>query len=157
MTNAGKHQHDHENAPSLVMATIRARDGEFAMVEVAQGGCGRCHEKGGCGGQNISQMLCTTPKTYRVRNSLAAGVGERVMVAVRHGSVRRIANIVYVFPLLAAIVLAALGHQWFGEPGAMMGAVLGLGGAFAFISRRSAEYLAGADLTPSIISRVSEQ
>lgn len=156
MTSAGNHWHGDTAAPSLVAATIRACDGEFALVEVAQGGCGRCHEKGGCGGQNISQMLCATPKAYRVRNPLGAEVGERVMVAIGSGSVRRVANLVYVFPLLMAIVLAALGHHWFGEPGAIFGLLGGLAAAYLFVSRRMLVCLGEGDLVPSVVSRIPE-
>lgn len=155
MINAGEQRHDEVGAPTLVVATIRACDGEFALVEVSQGGCGRCHEKGGCGGQNISQMLCTTPKAYRVRNSLGAAVGERVMVAIGPGSVRRIANVVYVYPLVTAIVIAALGHHWFGEPGAIVGLLAGLAAAFLYVSRRMLGRFGGSDLMPSVVSRVS--
>ena len=33
--------------------TITALDGDYALVRIADAGCGRCHEPGGCGGVNI--------------------------------------------------------------------------------------------------------
>ena len=64
--------------PSTVRAIVREINQADALVEIEQGGCGRCHEPGGCGGQQLTQMFCSTPKTYRVANEIGAGVGDRV-------------------------------------------------------------------------------
>ena len=104
---------------STVSAIIRALDGKEALVEVEAGGCGRCHEKGGCGGQQLTQMFCASPKTYRVNNNLGLGIGDRVTLAIAAGSVRRTANLAYGVPLTATIIGAALGTLLAGDFGGL--------------------------------------
>lgn len=138
---------------STVQAVVRAVDGGEAVVEVAQGGCGRCHEEGGCGGQNLTQMFCTTPKTYRVANDIGAGVGDGVQIAIGPGSIRKMANLAYGLPLLAAIGGAMLGGTVNGDAGAIWGALAGLALSFAYLRRRSRPVLDNDDLRPHIVSR----
>ena len=94
---------------STIRAVVLAVEGSLAEVEVESGGCGRCHEEGGCGGQQLTQMFCSGPKTYKVDNVLGASIGDRVTVAIAAGSVRRTANLAYGVPLTAVISGAALG------------------------------------------------
>ena len=65
--------------------TIVDLDGDYALVRLDEGGCGRCHEAGGCGGQRLEKMFCQTPPIYRVRNPGGARIGERVTVAIEAG------------------------------------------------------------------------
>lgn len=138
---------------STTQAVVRAVDGGEAVVEVAQGGCGRCHEKGGCGGQNLTQMFCTAPKTYRVANDIGAQVGERVVIAIGAGSIRRTANLAYGLPLLSAIGGALLGSALNGDLGAVGGTLGGLALSFAYIRWRSRSALDNSHLHPHIVSR----
>lgn len=129
-----------------IRAVVRALDGQKALVEVEHGGCGRCHEKGGCGGQQLTQMFCSGPKTYQVDNAVGAAVGDHVTVAVPPGRVSRSANLAYILPLTAAIGGAALGSPLGGDLGAMLGAVGGLTASFVYLrfhSRRDAGNSAG--------------
>ncbi len=136
---------------TTIPAVVRAVDGSFAEVEVAQGGCGRCHEKGGCGGQQLTQMFCSGPKTYRVANGVGAQVGDSVTIAVAAGSVRKTANLAYILPLTATIAGALLGAT-FGDGTAMAGAAAGLALSFAYIRFR-APGLANPAECPHIVSR----
>lgn len=138
---------------STVQAVVRAIDGGDAVVEVAQGGCGRCHEKGGCGGQSLTQMFCSTPKTYHVTNQIGARVGDRVTIAVGAGSIRRVANLAYGLPLISAIGGAMLGSALNGDFGAVLGTLAGLALSFGYICRRSRSALDNAELHPHIVSR----
>lgn len=140
---------------SLVSArgVVRSLDGDFALIEIAQGGCGRCHEKGGCGGQSLTQALCTSPKTYRVLNPEQLPVGSEITVAISAGAVRTGANLAYVVPLLALIVGAVLGQRVAGEPGAFAGALVGLGAAWVHLRRQQASQLENPDCQPYIIRR----
>jgi len=140
-------------APTTIRAIVRALDGNEALVEVEQGGCGRCHEKGGCGGQQLTQMFCSGAKTYRAINDIDAAIGDRVNVAIAAGSVRRTANLAYGVPLTAAIAGALLGMFWGGDPGAMLGAGVGLVAAVFYVrfrANRGAGNIAGR---PHLISR----
>lgn len=115
--------------------TIISRDGDYAVVRMDEAGCGRCNEPGGCGGQNIGKMFCSTPRTFRVRNPGPAAVGDRVRVAIAEGAVRRTAILAYGLPLLALFVCALGGKLLAGEPGAMLGALAGLFGGWLLFRR----------------------
>lgn len=138
---------------STIQAVVRSVDGDQALVEVEQGGCGRCHEKGGCGGQHLTQMFCSGPKTYRVDNLVAASVGERVTVTIAAGSVRRTANLAYGVPLLSMLVGAALGTQIGGDLGAVLGAGGGLVLSVIYVRFRSRDGSGNFTQRPHIISR----
>ena len=105
---------------------ITAIDDKFALVLMDETGCGRCHEDGGCGGNNLGKMLCSAPRTFRVRNPGNFRIGARVHVAIAEGAVRRSAMLAYALPLLMLFVGASAGSAIAGEPGAIVGAVAGL-------------------------------
>ncbi len=138
---------------NVVKARVHVLDGAYALVEVEQGGCGRCHEEGGCGGQHLTQMFCSGPKTFRVENTCGAIVGDRVTVATSAGSVRRTANLAYVLPLLSAIAGAIIGTFLAGDVGAVLGMLLSLAAAFAWVRLRSRAALDAALGQPHIVSR----
>ena len=115
--------------------TVVAEDGDHAIVRVDEAGCGRCHEPGGCGGNNLGSLLCSTPRTFRVRNPRRAVVGEKVVVSIAEGAVRRGALLAYGLPLLA-VLLGAVGGALLGdETGSIVGAFGGLGGAWVYLRR----------------------
>lgn len=138
---------------NTIQAIVRSLDGKWVHVEVEQGGCGRCHEKGGCGGQHLTQMFCSGPKTYRVENTIGADVGDRVKIAVAVGSVSRTANLAYILPLTATIAGAALGATLGSDLSAMVGAGIGLGAAFLYVIVRSHRNTGNLTERPHIISR----
>lgn len=121
---------------TTVRAIVRGLDGAEALLEVEQGGCGRCHEEGGCGGQHLTQMFCGGARTYRVENSINAAIGDQVTVAIAPGSVRRTANLAYGLPLLGIIFGALLGMLLANDLGAIVGAGGGLLLAFLYIRIR---------------------
>ena len=139
--------------PSTIRAVIRALDGDEAIVEVEQGGCGRCHEEGGCGGQQLTQMFCSSPRTYRVSNAIGAEIGDHVTVAIAAGSVRRTANLAYGVPLLASILGAVVGMQIGGDIWAMTGAFLALLLAVGYVRFRSRESSGNFAERPHIVCR----
>lgn len=138
---------------TTIRATVRILDGDEALVEVEQGGCGRCHEQGGCGGQQLTQMFCSGPKNYRVANPHGAQVGDQVTVAIAPGTVRQTANLAYGVPLTATIAGAAIGTQIAGDVGAMIGALFGIVGAIVYIRHRANATGGNLATRPYIISR----
>jgi sigma-E factor negative regulatory protein RseC len=106
--------------------TITALDGGYATVLMDETGCGRCHEPGGCGGNNIGKMFCHSPRTFHLANPGNLGVGDRVSVAIAEGAVQRSAMLAYGVPLLALFVGALGGSAVAGEMGAIVGAISGL-------------------------------
>lgn len=136
-----------------IRAVVRSIDGDDALVEVEQGGCGRCHEEGGCGGQHLTQAFCSGPKTWRARNDIGAAVGDPVRVAVSSESLRLSANLAYGLPLLAAIGGACAGMLMAGELVAILGAAAGLSAAFYWLRIRSRRESGNPGACPHIISR----
>ena len=106
--------------------TITALDGDYAIVRMDDTGCGRCHEEGGCGGNNIGKMFCSTPRTFRVLNPGNSVIGDRVTIVIAEGVVRRSAALAYGLPLLALIFGALAGSMLAGEIGAIVGSITGL-------------------------------
>lgn len=139
---------------TTIKGVVRAVDGQQAVVEIEHGGCGRCHEKGGCGGQQLTQMFCSGPKTYHVANTCAAAIGDHVTVAISAGTVTRTANLAYGVPLLAAIAGAVAGTALYGDLGAIAGAGIGLLTAFAYIRQRSRQPSGNPLDQPHIVSRL---
>lgn len=135
-----------------IRAVVRALDDGVAFVEVEQGGCGRCHEKGGCGGQHLTQAFCSGPKSYRVANPGNVQVGDRVTVGIPAAALRYSANLAYGLPLLGVIAGAAAGMHWFGDRGAMLGGAIGLFVAWLLIRFRARAGLENPQMQPKIIS-----
>ena len=103
----------------------------------SSGGCGRCHETGGCGGISLAQPLCSTPKSIVVSDPIGLSVGNQVRVSIPDGMLSRGITRTYVIPLLlffigsllgASVLPAWLPIQWqvTSDVGAMMGAGIGL-------------------------------
>ncbi|HNO58842.1 MAG TPA: SoxR reducing system RseC family protein [Accumulibacter sp.] len=121
---------------SETRAVVTALDGEYALVRTDSGGCGRCHEAGGCGGANISQILCGNERVWRVLNTRGARVGEQVSVRVADGAVRASATLLYVVPLTLFLAGALIGASFFAETGAIAGAVAGIAIAWYRVARQ---------------------
>lgn len=138
---------------NTIKAIIRNRVGKFANVEVEHGGCGRCHEEGGCGGQQLTQMFCSGQKTYLVENTIGADVGDRVTIAVAAGSISRTANFAYILPLTVTIAGAALGALFGSDLSAIVGAGIGLTSSFLYVVARSHGRTGKLAERPYIISR----
>jgi len=113
-----------------VKGRVFALEGRLATVEVSisEGGCGRCHEPGGCGGANLSNALSSKLRYLTVENSLNFGIGDPVTVGIEEASVSEIATRVYALPLIGLIAGGAIGDSWLGAGGsapAIVGAVSG--------------------------------
>ncbi len=143
----------HGEGGNTVCGVVRAVEGQQAEVEVEQGGCGRCHEKGGCGGQSLTRMFASGPRRYRVDNQFGAAVGERVTIAIADGNVRRAANLAYGVPLLAALAGALLGTAVYGDPGGILGALVAFVLAMVFVRHRSRNRSGNSVERPHIVSR----
>lgn len=127
-------------------------EGAEAVVEAGQGGgCGLCGGKGGCGSSKLSQLFCTQPRQFRVRNEAGVCVGDEVQVSMAEGALLRGAAMVYLLPLLLLLAGGGLGSYWAGDNPvshdiwAACGALIGLAAGFA-LARQLAlrQRLAGA-------------
>lgn len=144
-----------ETSRHLTRAIVRQVEGDIALVEATQSGCGRCHEPGGCGGLHAGKILCASPRLFQATNPIGAAPGAVVQVAVTEGSVRHAANAAYVVPLLLAIVLGGISDwllsgalgQWAGLLGAMAGLLLG----WRRLAKRSISGPTGKPSLPEIV------
>lgn len=113
--------------------TITALDGDYALVRIADTGCGRCHEPGGCGGVNVGKMLCSEPPVFRVLNPRQGDVGQAVNIVIPDGAVRKGAFLAYGLPFLMLFFGAFVGAGVADDPGAIFGALGGLVVAFPVV------------------------
>jgi sigma-E factor negative regulatory protein RseC len=116
-------------------AIVVETDGQNALVKADQaGGCEQCAGKG-CGTGKLSQLFCSKPRRFQVKNPINAGVGDEVIISVAEGAVMRGIGLVYVLPLALLLIGATLGSIW-SQPGpsdsyAAVGALTGLAAGFA--------------------------
>ena len=127
------------------------------------GGCGRCHETGGCGGVSIAQPLCSTPKTLLVADDLGVQVGNKVLVAIPDALLSQCITRAYLIPLILLFFGSALGAillpnltplQWQLTPdiGAIAGAGIGLIAAWWQLQRNQQSR---AMVAPRIVRRLT--
>lgn len=139
----------------LTRAIVRQVDGNLALVEATQSGCGRCHEPGGCGGLHAGTILCASPRLFQATNPIGAAPGTIVQVAVTEGSVRHAANVAYVIPLLFAVALGGLGNwllaDYLGQWGGVLGAAAGLLIAWRRMAKKPVSGPAGKPTLPEIV------
>lgn len=93
-----------------------------ARVKVQRnGGCGRCHEEGGCG--NAADLRCDE---FLVLSELNVCSGDRVRIEVPEGATLRAALLAYGLPLTGIILGAGAGSLMTGsDPGSVAGALAG--------------------------------
>ena len=131
-------------------------EGGHAWVEVSvSGGCGRCHEAGGCGGVNIAQPFGKALRELRLRNDVDALPGDRVSVIVDDAVPLRAALLTYGAPVVGVLVGAALGTSLAvdGNPDLLAALGAGAGGVLMYLLGRARSGLAGG--VPIKIERVA--
>lgn len=121
-----------------VEGVVSAINGEMATVDVAirESGCGRCHEVGGCGSQNLSRALCSRIRAIKVSNTLGAAVGDHVHVGMDDSLIGAMATRVYVVPLVGILAGGGVGQALFnqGSVGGVLGALGGFLAALAYLA-----------------------
>ena len=138
---------------------VTAIEGDFALVEVKNSGCGRCHETGGCGGNSTSQLFCSAPRRFRVINQVGAQLGETVAITVADGAITRSVTILYLLPLSLLILGAILGGVVAGEGQrdrfALVGTLIGGAAAWWLVARLLQRSAQRTDFQPKILTRIS--
>jgi sigma-E factor negative regulatory protein RseC len=101
-------------------AVVARVDGEDAWLELCQpADCATCISAEGCGHSN-------KPRLQRVRNSIGARAGDRVLISIPDGAVVKAAMLSYLMPLVLGLLFAGVGAELSGEAGALVGLVAGL-------------------------------
>lgn len=91
-------------------ATVAHLKGDHAYVEVGgEGGCGLCHEAGGCQSGLLGQLFGAKPRQFRIANRIGAMPGDRVIVSVAEGAAWRAALLTYILPVFFLLLGAAAG------------------------------------------------
>jgi len=122
-------------------AIVRQVEGSDAVIELAgrAGGCGRCHEPGGCGGSSvIGQVFGPRCSVFRVPNTIDARPGEQVVVELGERDMLRAALMVYFLPILMLVAGAFLGltlAEAAGDRAAFLGGALGFLAALVAVVR----------------------
>ncbi|MDR2239485.1 MAG: SoxR reducing system RseC family protein [Zoogloeaceae bacterium] len=127
-------------------AIVARVEGGHACVEIGSGGgCGHCHEAGGCQSGILGRIFRNKPRQFRLPNHIGAMPGERVIVRVDEGATLRAALLTYLLPALCLLLGAAAGAalNGGGDAGAALGALAG------FALRRTARFAAVAE--PALI------
>ena len=131
---------------------VTATNASQATVRMDAAGCGRCHEPGGCGGQNIATMFCRGPRLFSVQDAGQSQVGDRVVISVPDDAVFQSAALAYGLPLVALFLGAVVGLFIAGDLGAMVGATIGV--LAAWLSLPRLERLLRSQSRVSLIPRI---
>ena len=112
-------------------ARVIQLEGRNALIEADHvTSCEQCEGKG-CSSSKLGALFCSTPRQFKVENTINASVGDDVIVAVAEGVVLRGIGLAYLLPLLLLIAGAALGSALANNAAqqdgyAAMGVILGL-------------------------------
>lgn len=98
------------------MTVVARVSGQHAYLEVGGGGCGQCHEAGGCQSGILGRLFRSAPRQFRILNSIGAAPGDHVFVRIDEGATLRAAVIAYVLPVLS-LLLGAIAGNTIGDGG----------------------------------------
>ncbi len=91
-------------------AFVDAVEGDAAWVQTQrQSACGSCGAQNACGTNVLSKVIGTKFARLRVGNPLHARPGDQVQVAIAEQVLLKGAAVVYLLPLFAFFVMAAIG------------------------------------------------
>ena len=111
----------------VIAQVVRVESGQAFVKPTADGGCGRCHEQGGCRSDTLGQLFGPRCREYAVDNEIDAPLGAEVIVDVPDGVPLQAAMRAYALPTLGVLFGASGGAFLFGGDFAVLiGAVLGL-------------------------------
>lgn len=140
-------------------AVVARVAGKHAYLEVGGGGCGHCHETGGCQSGILGRLFRSEPRQFRMLNSIGAAPGDHVLVRVAEGATLRAVLLIYVLPLLSLLLGAiagnAVGEAGNGDLATALGALCGF--AFGVLSALTLRNTGiGRIEEPVLVRRISE-
>ncbi|NLF54688.1 MAG: SoxR reducing system RseC family protein [Thauera phenolivorans] len=134
-------------------ARVQRIDNDRVWLKVldAGGGCGRCHEPGGCRSVQITQAFGLPRDEFALPRKDGVGVGDRVRIAIADGAPLRAALLSYGLGAALLLIGAAVGAgvtDGNADLGAGAGALGGLALAVLFnrILPRSRTWRAGLQM-----------
>ena len=119
--------------------------GKYAWVETEPvTACGSCTARSGCGTPVLARVLGRRKAPLRVANTVAAVVGDRVVLGISESGLVRGSLAVYLAPLAGLFAGALCGYflaqgvlAHYTEPASILGAAAGLSGGLAWLGRFS--------------------
>ena len=107
---------------------IALKDGRAWVQTIRQSACDSCSARTGCGQRVLAAASGGRANQVLVENSVSAGVGDEVTLAIDEQALLSASLVVYAIPLTLMVLASILGHQLSGgsDLWAMVGAVLGL-------------------------------
>lgn len=89
---------------------VIAREGAYVSVELgATTGCAACDAGRGCGAGVFGRLLNPKPSRIRLLNAIDAPVGMTVLVGIPEAAYLKLLLRLYLLPLIAGLVGAAIG------------------------------------------------
>ncbi|MBI4755144.1 MAG: SoxR reducing system RseC family protein [Betaproteobacteria bacterium] len=106
-------------------------EGGDAVVELVEhgGGCGRCHETGGCGG-GLAGLVGGKRRRLRLSNDIGVVAGDCVRLVVDDYAGLRVALVVYLLPVALLVGFAALATHLAGTAASDVTSLAGAGIGF---------------------------
>ncbi len=111
-------------------AVVVRADGNRALLKIEQrpGGCGRCHEPGGCQSVQLTQAFGTIRETFYLPNTLGVRAGDAVRIVMDERASLYAALLSYGLAACLLLAGAAAGTLSGGGDGsALVGGMAGLG------------------------------
>lgn len=98
-------------------AEVLRADGGRVRVRMLgeQGGCGRCHEPGGCRSVALTQALGTRLREFELTNTIGAVAGDRVRLVMEDGGPLRAALASYGLATVCVLAGGAAGLLLYGQ------------------------------------------
>ena len=132
---------------------VVAVNGDRVWVQtIRASACVSCSARGGCGQRVLAGVSGGRANQVLVGNSLGAGVGDEVTVAIDESALLGASLLVYALPLVLMVLGAVTGHQLSGglDGGAMLGAGAGMG--VGFLLARRAQSRSARDYEPRLVN-----
>lgn len=130
---------------------IAVRGGQAWVQTIRMSACQSCSARAACGQRALASVSGGRANQVLVANTLDAGVGDEVSVAIAESALLQASLLVYALPLVLMVAGAIAGHQWAPTMDlyAMAGAAGGLGLGFWLAHR--AQGMLGRDCTPQLV------
>ncbi|MBW7472752.1 SoxR reducing system RseC family protein [Marinobacter sp. M216] len=116
---------------------VALKDDRVWVQTIRQSACESCSARSGCGQRVLASATGGRANQVLVENTVRAQVGDEVTIGIDEQALLGASLIVYALPLLLMVLASIVGHQLSGgsDPGAILGAVVGLLSGF-LLSRR---------------------
>lgn len=97
-------------------ANVIGVEGDELVLEAdRKSACGGCAVKAGCGTSVISKVLGQHTVQFRLKNSLNASIGDRVVVGLNEKDMLLGSVLIYFMPLLCMIICSLLAYQFISD------------------------------------------